>query len=281
MARVAGSQPWRLSSTHLGWGVRSLRTNEIPKGRCNCDRAIAHRERLVTAVAFTGTGLLGASLATEPDSTEFYVLTFAVAGTWLVGGLASNPPHLRPVGTDDHSCRRLMMMPILTGAVAFGAFFGAALVARRIPVLNEALTSVLSYADRGLRSVGARDHARERGRRRGLLPWRPVHRTRSPKSSSGIDGGVHAHDQRYPQSGSGVRIWGNGLVVRGAAARLRRYPGTDPDSCDLVSVDAPIYTVPVSYSGHAPRLSVTLSRRRRRYPIVEFRYRRIDLSRRS
>ena len=149
MARVAGSQPWRLSSTHLGWGVRSLRTNEIPKGRCNCDRAIAHRERLVAAVAFTGTGLLGASLATEPDSTEFYALTFAVAGTWLVGGLASNPPHLRPVGTDDHSCRRLMMMPILTGAVAFGAFFGAALVARRIPVLNEALTSVLSYADRG------------------------------------------------------------------------------------------------------------------------------------
>ena len=41
------------------------------------------------------------------------------------------------------------MIPILTGATAFGAFFGAALVARRIPVLNEALTSILSYADRG------------------------------------------------------------------------------------------------------------------------------------
>ena len=39
--------------------------------------------------------------------------------------------------------------PILTGAAAFGAFYGAALVARRIPLLNEALTSVLSYADRG------------------------------------------------------------------------------------------------------------------------------------
>jgi membrane protease YdiL (CAAX protease family) len=121
----------------------------VPDGRCNCYRATVHRERLVAAAALTGTGLLGASLATEPDSTEFYALTFAVAGTWLVGGLASNPLHLRSVSTDDQSRRRFVMMPILTGAVAFGAFFGAALVARRIPLLNEALTSVLSYVDRG------------------------------------------------------------------------------------------------------------------------------------
>jgi len=40
-------------------------------------------------------------------------------------------------------------VPVLTGAVAFGAFFGAALIARHIPVLNEALVSVLSYAERG------------------------------------------------------------------------------------------------------------------------------------
>lgn len=149
MARVAGSQPWRLFLTDRGRGIRSLRPNKVPEARCNCSRATAHRERLVAAVALTGTGLLGASLATEPDSTQFYGLTFAVAGTWLVGGLASNPLHLRSVSTHDHSRRRLVITPILTGAVAFGAFFGAALVARRIPVLNEALTSVLSYADRG------------------------------------------------------------------------------------------------------------------------------------
>ena len=41
------------------------------------------------------------------------------------------------------------MTPVLTGAVAFGAFFSAALVARRIPILHEALATVLSYADRG------------------------------------------------------------------------------------------------------------------------------------
>jgi membrane protease YdiL (CAAX protease family) len=100
-------------------------------------------------VALTGTTLLGASLSTEPDSTEFYGLTFAVAGTWLLGGLASEAPQLCSARTDDRSFGRLVMTPVLTGAVAFGAFFSAALVARRIPILNEALASVLSYADRG------------------------------------------------------------------------------------------------------------------------------------
>ena len=34
------------------------------------DTATTRRQRLVVAVALTGTGLLGASLSTEPDSTE-------------------------------------------------------------------------------------------------------------------------------------------------------------------------------------------------------------------
>jgi hypothetical protein len=40
-------------------------------------------------------------------------------------------------------------VPVLTGAAAFGAFFGAAAVVRHIPVLNEALVSILNYAERG------------------------------------------------------------------------------------------------------------------------------------
>jgi uncharacterized protein len=108
-----------------------------------------YRQGLVAVVALTGTGLLGTSLSTEPDSSEFYALTFAVAGTWLAGGLASEPFHLQVDRREDHSLGRLVALPVLTGAAAFGAFYGAALVARRIPLLNEALTSVLSYADRG------------------------------------------------------------------------------------------------------------------------------------
>jgi hypothetical protein len=44
-------------------------------------------------------------------------------------------------------------VPVLTGVAAFGAFYGAALVARRIPALNDALTSVLNYAERGSDSL--------------------------------------------------------------------------------------------------------------------------------
>ena len=41
------------------------------------------------------------------------------------------------------------MTPVLTGVGAFGVFYGAALVARRIPLLNRAITKVLRYAHQG------------------------------------------------------------------------------------------------------------------------------------
>jgi uncharacterized protein len=100
-------------------------------------------------VTVTGTGLLGASLSTRPASRGFYVLTFSVAGTWLVGGLATAQSDRSSLRGEKRSFGRLVAVPVLTGVGAFGAFLGAALVARRIPVLNEALVSVLNYADRG------------------------------------------------------------------------------------------------------------------------------------
>jgi hypothetical protein len=104
---------------------------------------------MIAAVSVAGTGLLGASLSTQPDSTEFYALTFAVAGTWLTGGLVLEPPHLGWDRSDERSFPRLVSTPILIGTAAFGVFVGAALVARRIPLLNGAISSILSYADRG------------------------------------------------------------------------------------------------------------------------------------
>jgi uncharacterized protein len=100
-------------------------------------------------VALTGTGLLGASLSTKPASREFYALTFSVAGTWLVGGLAVEPFRWSSLRGEQRSWGSLVTVPVLTGAAAFGAFFGAAVVARHVPVLNEALVSVLNYAERG------------------------------------------------------------------------------------------------------------------------------------
>jgi membrane protease YdiL (CAAX protease family) len=126
-----------------------LLTKRGPRDRGENDTAVWRRWRDLAAVAVTGTGLLGLSLSAEPDSTQFYALTFAAAGTWLAGGLLSETEYRGTVRTGEHSLRHPVITPILTGAAAFGAFFGAALIARRLPILNEALTSVLSYADRG------------------------------------------------------------------------------------------------------------------------------------
>jgi membrane protease YdiL (CAAX protease family) len=89
--------------------------------------------------------VLGASLSTRPGSPAFYALTGATALTWTVGGLAAGPLHRGR--TARH--RRPVVGPVLTGVGAFGVFYGAALVARRIPVLDRAIASVLRYADVG------------------------------------------------------------------------------------------------------------------------------------
>jgi CAAX protease family protein len=109
------------------------------------DQDETRRRRVVGATAVVGVGVLGASLSTRPGSSAFYALTGATALTWTVGGVAAGPLHRgRTAGG-----RPPVLGPILTGAGAFGAFYGAALVARRIPVLDRAIAKVLSYADVG------------------------------------------------------------------------------------------------------------------------------------
>jgi membrane protease YdiL (CAAX protease family) len=45
--------------------------------------------------------------------------------------------------------RRPVLGPVVTGAAAFAGFYGAALAAKRIPVLDRAITSVMRYAHAG------------------------------------------------------------------------------------------------------------------------------------
>jgi len=42
-----------------------------------------------------------------------------------------------------------VVVPIVLGLAAFDAFYGAALIARHVPVLRRAVTSVLQYAEEG------------------------------------------------------------------------------------------------------------------------------------
>lgn len=107
------------------------------------------RRRAVAATSVVGAGLLGASLSTRPGSREFYVSTGVVAGVWTAGGLVSGPLHLGWIESRDATLRRPVLTPVATGVGAFAFFYGAALVARRIPVLDTAISRVLLFADDG------------------------------------------------------------------------------------------------------------------------------------
>ena len=107
------------------------------------------RRRVVAATAVAGAGLLGASLSTRPGSREFYLSSAAVAGVWIGGGLASGPLHRGWIETRDSTLRRPVLTPLATGVGAFGLFYAAGLVARRVPVLDAAVSRVLRFADEG------------------------------------------------------------------------------------------------------------------------------------
>jgi uncharacterized protein len=121
----------------------------VPRDHRETDAAFRRRRRVTAGVTLGGAGLLGVSLSTRPGSPSFYGLTMAVAGTWIAGGLASGPLHLGWMLTPDQQLRRPVVTPVVTGAGAFGLFYGAALVARRIPVLDGAITRVMRYAYHG------------------------------------------------------------------------------------------------------------------------------------
>ena len=122
---------------------------KVPRDHMEPDEAFGRRRRVVTGVTAAGAGLLGVSLSTKPGSWQFYATSAGVAAVWVVGGFASGPLHLGHMQTRDEQLRRPVLTPVVTGVVAFGVFYGCALVVRQIPVLDRAISSVLSYADEG------------------------------------------------------------------------------------------------------------------------------------
>lgn len=127
---------------------QDLRTR-VPRDHLESDAAFHRRRRVVAGISVAGAALLGRSLSTEPASKQFYALTLGVAATWAGGAFASGPLHLGWEQDADEQLRRPVATPVVMGVAAFGVFYGAALVARRIPVLNRALTSILTFADQG------------------------------------------------------------------------------------------------------------------------------------
>lgn len=113
------------------------------------EAARRRRRAVVATSAVTGAGLLGVSLSTPPGSKEFYATSLSVAAVWTLGGVLSGPLHIGWIEHRDEKVRRPVLVPVLTGAAAFGFFYGAALVAKQIPLLDDAISRVLEFAEAG------------------------------------------------------------------------------------------------------------------------------------
>jgi uncharacterized protein len=146
---MTGSDPLPPRGRALVSRLPSWLVDKVPRDHGETDAVIRHRRRVVAGVSVAGSGLLAASLSTEPDSPQFYALTLGLAGTWLAGGLRSGPLHLGWAQTGHDDFRRPVITPIAAGVGAFGICYGAALLARRVPLLNEAITAILQYARQG------------------------------------------------------------------------------------------------------------------------------------
>ena len=106
------------------------------------------RRIVVGATLALGTGVLGATLAARRGSTAFTLLGFLLAAVWLVGSAAAGP--LPPPRRGDPArSRRDVLAALLVTGLAFAAFLAAALVARRVPGLEDDLDTVLATADAG------------------------------------------------------------------------------------------------------------------------------------
>jgi hypothetical protein len=144
MSRRGADLPARVVGSLPHWLVVP-----VPRDHRETDAAFRRRRRVTAGVAVGGTALLGLSLSTRPGSPEFFGLTTAVAGTWIAGGLASGPVHLGRMTAAGRRLRRPVVTPVVVGVGAFGAFYGGALLSRRVPVLDGAITGLMRYVQHG------------------------------------------------------------------------------------------------------------------------------------
>jgi len=108
---------------------------------------VRRRRRVVTALTvMVGTALLAATLRVPRGSAWFTVLGLLVAATWTAGSFVSGPIPFRP---DRDAAWPTLLGPVIAGGAAFGAFLGAYLFARHLPLVGPAVVRVLATADAG------------------------------------------------------------------------------------------------------------------------------------
>jgi len=104
------------------------------------------------AAGLGAAALLRSSFAARAGSRRFYLLTASLAGTWAGGALGAGPIPWRGDGwraRPGGAALGLIVVPVVSGAATFAAFYAAARAARRHRTLRRAIASVLRYADAG------------------------------------------------------------------------------------------------------------------------------------
>jgi len=136
---------WHRSVDRL---VRPSLLDRVDRDHRQPDHAFRRRRVVSLITLVIGTALLGLGLAVTPGDAIFYVLTFALAATWVIGSFLSGPLHLGRINVGSR-LRRPVIPPILIGLAVAGIFLVGALIAREIPILRDYAENVLAFARYG------------------------------------------------------------------------------------------------------------------------------------
>lgn len=131
----------------LRWLERSL-WDVVPRDHHESAGALRRRQLVTIGFVLLGAAVLAFSLQLEPGNVLFYPATFALAGVWTVGALASGPLHLGRIASRDMHVRPILT-PILLGLALGGVFVLGGLVVRENDFLARQVGSVLDFADQG------------------------------------------------------------------------------------------------------------------------------------
>jgi membrane protease YdiL (CAAX protease family) len=128
--------------------VRPVLIDRVDRDHHESDRAFRRRRIVVGLTILVGATFLGLSFSTEQGDPVFYLLTLALAATWVIGSISSGPLHLGHIlfrGT----LRRPIITPIVVGLILAAIFIAGSLIIRLIPPLAVYAEDVLGYARAG------------------------------------------------------------------------------------------------------------------------------------
>ncbi len=131
----------------LGRFMHAALVEKVPRDHVESEAAFRRRRLVVAITLVAGAALLGTSLSLAPGDDRFYVLTLALATTWVVGSLLSGPVHLGWARTRTaQRWARPVVQPAALGVLAVAVFSLGALVVAQIPFLRDQVLDVLDHA---------------------------------------------------------------------------------------------------------------------------------------